>query len=66
MIFLTYNPIKKINTELTIAYIMILFLISMFVFVVITEPKQRIVYTIEKGEITNIDTITYYKLKYVL
>lgn len=38
----------------------------MIVFVVITEPKQRVVYTIEKGEITNIDTITYYKLKYDL
>ena len=57
---------KKINTELTIAYIMILVLISMFVFVVITEPKQRVVYTIEQGEITNIDTITYYKLRYAL
>ena len=57
---------KKINTELIIAYIMILVLISMFVFVVITEPKQRVVYTIEQGEITNIDTITYYKLKYAL
>ena len=57
---------KKINTELTIAYIMILILISMFVFVVITEPKQRVVYTIEQGEITNIDTITYYKLRYAL
>ena len=66
MIFLTYNPMKKINTELTIAYIMILVLISMFVFVVITEPKQRVVYTIEQGEITNIDTITYYKLRYAL
>ena len=57
---------KKINTELTIAYIMILILISMFAFVVITEPKQRVVYTIEQGEITNIDTITYYKLRYAL
>lgn len=38
----------------------------MIVFVVITEPKQRVVYTIEQGEITNIDTITYYKLKYAL
>lgn len=38
----------------------------MIVFVVITEPKQRVVYTIEKGEITNIDTITYYKLRYAL
>ena len=38
----------------------------MFVFVVITEPKQRVVYTIEQGEITNIDTITYYKLRYAL
>lgn len=38
----------------------------MFIFVVITEPKQRVVYTIEKGKITNIDTITYYKLKYAL
>lgn len=57
---------KKINTELTIAYFMILVLISMFVFVVITEPKQRVVYTIEQGEITNIDTITYYKLRYAL
>ena len=38
----------------------------MIVFFVITEPKQRVVYTIEKGEITNIDTITYYKLKYAL
>lgn len=57
---------KKINTELTIAYIIILALILMIVFVVITEPKQRVVYTIEKGEITNIDTITYYKLKYAL
>lgn len=57
---------KKINTELTIAYIIILSLILMIVFVVITEPKQRVVYTIEKGEITNIDTITYYKLKYAL
>ena len=57
---------KKINTELTIAYIIILSLILMIVFVVITEPKQRVVYTIEKGEITNIDTITYYKLKYTL
>lgn len=66
MIFLTYNLMKKINTELTIAYIMILVLISMFVFVVITEPKQRVVYTIEQGEITNIDTITYYKLRYAL
>lgn len=66
MIFLTYNLMKKINTELTIAYFMILVLISMFVFVVITEPKQRVVYTIEKGEITNIDTITYYKLRYAL
>lgn len=66
MIFLTYNLMKKINTELTIAYIMILILISMFVFVVITEPKQRVVYTIEQGEITNIDTITYYKLRYAL
>ena len=57
---------KKINTELIIAYIIILSLILMIVFVVITEPKQRVVYTIEKGEITNIDTITYYKLKYAL
>ena len=57
---------KKINTELTIAYIIILSLILMIVFVVITEPKQRVVYTIEKREITNIDTITYYKLKYAL
>lgn len=57
---------KKINTELTIAYIIILSLILMIIFVVITEPKQRVVYTIEKGEITNIDTITYYKLKYAL
>ena len=57
---------KKINTELTMAYIIILSLILIIVFVVITEPKQRVVYTIEKGEITNIDTITYYKLKYVL
>ena len=57
---------KKINTELTIAYIIILSIILMIVFVVITEPKQRVVYTIEKGEITNIDTITYYKLKYAL
>lgn len=38
----------------------------MIIFVVITEPKQRVVYTIEKGKITNIDTITYYKLKYAL
>ena len=66
MIFLTYNPMKKINTELTIAYIIILALILMIVFVIITEPKQRVVYTIEQGEITNIDTITYYKLKYTL
>lgn len=57
---------KKINIELIIAYIIILSLILMIVFVVITEPKQRVVYTIEKGEITNIDTITYYKLKYDL
>ena len=57
---------KKINIELTILYIIILSLILMIVFVVITEPKQRVVYTIEKGEITNIDTITYYKLKYAL
>lgn len=57
---------KKINTEMIIAYIIILSLILMIVFVVITEPKQRVVYTIEKGEITNIDTITYYKLKYAL
>lgn len=57
---------KKINTEMIIAYIIILALILMIVFVVITEPKQRVVYTIEKGEITNIDTITYYKLKYAL
>ena len=66
MIFLTYNPMKKINTELTIAYIIILSLILMIVFIVITESKQRVVYTIEQGEITNIDTITYYKLKYAL
>ena len=57
---------KKINTEMIIAYIIILALILMIVFVVITEPKQRVVYTIEQGEITNIDTITYYKLKYAL
>ena len=57
---------KKINTELTIAYIIILSLILMIVFVIITEPKQRVVYTIGQGEITNIDTITYYKLKYAL
>ena len=57
---------KKINTELIISYIIILSLILMIVFVVITEQKQRVVYTIEKGEITNIDTITYYKLKYAL
>ena len=38
----------------------------MILFVVITEPKQRVIYTIEKGEIINIDTITYYKLKYAL
>ena len=38
----------------------------MIVFVVITEPKQRVVYTIEQGKITNIDTITYYKLRYAL
>ena len=57
---------KKINTELIISYIIILSLILMIVFVVITEPKQRVVYTIEKGEITNIDTITYYKLRYAL
>lgn len=57
---------KKINTEMIIAYIIILSLILMIVFVVITEPKQRVIYTIEQGEITNIDTITYYKLKYAL
>ena len=57
---------KKINTELTIAYIIILSLILMIVFVVITEPKTKVVYTIEQGEITNIDTITYYKLRYAL
>ena len=66
MIFLTYNLMKKINTELTIAYIIILSLILMIVFVVITEPKTKVVYTIEQGEITNIDTITYYKLRYAL
>lgn len=38
----------------------------MIVFVVITEPKTKVVYTIEQGEITNIDTITYYKLRYAL
>lgn len=57
---------KKINTEMTIAYIIILSLILLIVFVAITEPKQRVVYTIEQGEITNIDTITYYKLRYAL
>ena len=57
---------KKINTELIISYIIILSLILMIVFIVITEPKQRVVYTIEQGRITNIDTITYYKLKYAL
>ena len=57
---------KKINTEMIIAYIIILSLILMIAFIVITEPKQRVVYTIEQGEITNIDTITYYKLKYAL
>lgn len=57
---------KKINTELIISYIIILSLILMIVFIVITEPKQRVVYTIEQGRITKIDTITYYKLKYAL